>query len=295
MQKGKSFRKKLADRQEEVASLACIGLDPLPEKLPKCIIEFGYEWEKIAYWMCRIVDATAPYASMFKPQRAHYEAIWDGELALRKVVRHIHLEHPKIPIFLDCKRGDIGRTQNRYRVAQFELDGVDGVNFSPYMGKDCMSSLFDPEYPDRAIVGLCYTSNPDAREIQDVRMESGDLYWEFIAKKIHEWAFKIGINENAGLVMAAAHEKPKDSGTIFSRHLSRGRELVGNDLWFLIPGIGTQGGFVEETVRSAYIGNGSIAINSSSGIIFASSGEDYAEAARAKAKELRDQIRQCKD
>lgn len=287
----KSFREKLADRQESVGSLVCVGLDPLPEKLPKCIVGFKYEWQKIAHWMCRIVDATAPYASMFKPQRAHYEAIKGGELVLRKLVRHIHSKYPKIPVFLDCKRGDIGRTQGRYRVGQFELDGVDGMNFSPYMGKDCMSALFDAEYPGRAIVGLCYTSNPAAREVQDVRMEFGDLYWEFIAKKIHEWAFTIGINENAGLVMAAAHEKPKGSGKIFSRHLSRGRELVGNDLWFLIPGIGTQGGFVEETVRNAHIGGGSIAINSSSGIDFASSGEDYAEAAGSKAKELRNQIR----
>lgn len=287
----RSFREKLAERQESVDSLLCVGLDPLPEKLPECIIGFEHEWQKIAHWMCRIVDETAPYVSMFKPQRAHYEAIDGGELALRKLVRYIHSEHPNIPVFLDCKRGDIGRTQGRYRVGQFELDGVDGMNFSPYMGKDCMSALYDSEHPGRAIVGLCYTSNPAAREVQDIRMESGDLYWEFIAKKIHEWAFTIGINENAGLVMAAAHEKPKGSGEIFSRHLSRGRELVGNDLWFLIPGIGTQGGFVEETVRKAYVERGSIAINSSSDIDFAGSGEDYAEAAGVKARELRDQIR----
>lgn len=291
MTKEKSFRIKLADRQEAVDSLVCVGLDPLPEKLPKCIVGFKHEWQKIAHWMCRIVDATAPYASMFKPQRAHYEAIKGGEMVLRKLVRHIHSEHPEIPVFLDCKRGDIGRTQGRYRVGQFELDGVDGMNFSPYMGRDCMSALYDSEHSGRAIVGLCYTSNPAAREVQDVRLESSDLYWEFIAKKIHEWAFDIGVNENAGLVMAAAYEKSKGSGEIFSRHLSRGRELVGNDLWFLIPGIGKQLGFVKETVRDAHTGSGSIAINSSSEIDFASSDEDYAEAAGKKAKELRDQIR----
>ncbi len=291
MEYEKSFRVKLFDRQRAVDSLVCVGLDPLLEKLPECIIGFEYDWQKIAHWMCKIVDATAPYASMFKPQRAHYEAIKGGELALRKLVQHIHSNHPDIPVFLDCKRGDIGRTQGRYRIGQFELDGVDGMNFSPYMGKDCMSALFDSEHLGRAIVGLCYTSNPAAREVQDVRLESGDQYWEFIAKKIHKWAFTIGINDNAGLVMAAAYEQSKGSGKIFSYHLSRGRQLVGNDLWFLIPGIGTQGGFVEETVRNAYTGSGSIAINSSSDIDFASAGEDYAEAAGEKAKELRDQIR----
>jgi orotidine-5'-phosphate decarboxylase len=282
----------LTDRQDAVNSLVCGGLDPLPEKMPTCIDGFKYEWQRIAYWMCRIADAIAPYVSMFKPQRAHYEAITGGELALRRIVRHIQHEHPRIPIFLDCKRGDIGGTQTRYRIAQFELDGVDGMNFAPYMGKDCMSALYDPKHPGRAIVGLCYTSNPAAREIQDIRVETGDFFWEFIAKKIHGWAYTIGVNENAGLVMAAAHEKPTINGEeIFSYHLRRVRELVGNDLWFLIPGIGTQGGFVEETVQTAYVGSGSIAINSSSGIIFASSEEDYAEAAGAKAKALRDQIR----
>lgn len=292
MTKEIGFREKLAARQESVDSLLCVGLDPLPEKMPQCINYFGYEFEdKTVHWMCGIVKATAPYASMFKPQRAHYEAMEGGEMILRRIVRYIHIQYPEIPVFLDCKRGDIGRTQERYRIAQFDLDGVDGMNFSPYMGKDCMSALFDPKHPGRAIVGLCYTSNSSAREVQDIRLESFDHYWEFVANKIHLWAFQIGINENAGLVMAAAHEKPKGSGKIYIYHLTRTRQLVGNDLWFLIPGIGTQGGFLRETVRNAYADRGSIAVNSSSDIDFASSGEDFREAAAAKAKELRDQIR----
>lgn len=293
MAKEMGFREKLAIRQETVGSLLCVGLDPLPEKMPRCINYFGHELaDEIVHWMCEIVKATAPYASMFKPQRAHYEALDDGEMILRRIVRHIHVRYPGIPVFLDCKRGDISRTQERYRIAQFELDGVDGMNFSPYMGKDCMSALFDPKHPGRAIVGLCYTSNPSAREMQNVTLfHSGDFYWEFVARKIRKWAFEIGINENAGLVMAAAYEMPKGSGNIYTHHLSSARQLVGNDLWFLIPGIGTQGGFIRETVRNAYTGPGSIAINSSSGIIFASSGEDFREAAATKAKELRDQIR----
>lgn len=286
------FRQKLTDRQQKVNSLVCVGLDPLLEKLPPSIVGFEHDWEKVAHWMCRIVDETAPSASMFKPQRAHYEAIPNGEKALRKIVRHIHHEHEDIPVFLDCKRGDIERTQERYRIAQFELDGVDGMNFSPYMGKDCMQSLVDSNNLGRAIVGLCYTSNSSAREVQDVRLSSGDLYWEFIAKTILEWAKALNIIADAGLVMAAAHELPKGSGNIFSFHLERVRELVGDKLWFLIPGIGTQGGFIEETVRASLSGPGSVAINSSSGIIFASSKEDYAEAAATKANELCKQIRE---
>jgi orotidine-5'-phosphate decarboxylase len=167
------------------------------------------------------------------------------------------------------------------------------MNFSPYMGKDCMASLVDESNPGRAIVGLCYTSNPAAREVQDVKLEDGMLYWEFMAKTILSWAEDLGISEDAGLVMAAAFENPKGSGRIYSKHLSRVREIVGEKLWFLIPGIGTQGGFVEETVKASFYGEGSIAINSSSGIIFASSGEDYAEKSAYEAKKLRDQIREA--
>lgn len=289
------FRKMLTERQKKVNSLVCVGLDPLPEKLPEYIKGgFGTEkWKEVVLWITDIVDATAPYASMFKPQKAHYEAMENGNKILQNVVWYIHKFHPSIPVFLDCKRGDIGRTQQRYRIAHFEIDGVDGMNFSPYMGKDCMEYLFDKSNPGRAIVGLCYTSNPSARETQDVVLNDGRFYWEFIAETIQKWAFDIGINENAGLVMAAAYENPKGSGEIFSQHLSRCRKIVENNLWFLIPGIGTQGGFVEETVKSAFTGSGSIAINSSSAIIFASDGEDFARAAAKKAKELRDQIREA--
>ncbi|HMB65558.1 MAG TPA: hypothetical protein VKO42_01670, partial [Patescibacteria group bacterium] len=179
--------------------------------------------------------------------------------------------------------------------AQFDIDGAEGINFNPYMGEGCMQSLVDEKNPGRAIVGLCYTSNPSARQVQDVKLESEELYWEFMAQNILNWAEELGITDDAGLVMAAAHEKPKGSGKIYSHHLSRVREIVGDKLWFLIPGIGipgigTQGSFIEETVKTAYSGPGTIAINSSSGIIFASSGDDYAEAAGKEAQKLSSQI-----
>ena len=298
--KEKAFRQMLKERQEKIGSLVCVGLDPLPEKLPDCYTKRmdGDDMDSaIELWLRDIVDATAPFASMFKPQKAHYEALWDGYYTLRFIVKYIHDKYPDIPVFLDCKRGDIGRTQKQYRIAHFEIDGVDGMNFSPYMGKDCMEHLIDKKHPGRAIVGLCYTSNSSARETQDVQLFNGRFngrryYWEFIAEKTLKWAEELGIIDNAGLVMAAAHEHPKGSGKIFSNHLFLVRKIVGDKLWFLIPGIGTQGGFIEETVKASYVGPGSIAINSSSGITFASQGGDFAEAAAQKAKELRDQINQ---
>lgn len=286
-----AFRQRLLLRQKDVNSLVCVGLDPLREKMPVNIKKrmwFSHDWKRVAQWMIDIVDTTAPFASMYKLQKAHYEAFRGGNKALRAIIAYIHNFHPNIPVFLDCKRGDIGRTQQCYRIAHFEIDDADGMNFSPYMGSTCMSSLYDSRYPGKAIVGLCYTSNPEAREVQDVKLADGRLYWQFMAEKILCWSREIGVNENAGLVMAAAHMK---DGEIFSYHLTSGRKIVGEDLWFLIPGIGTQEGFVKETVQASYAGPGSIVINSSSGIIFASSADDYAIAAAAKAEELCDQIR----
>lgn len=289
-----NFREMLAKRQKKINSLVCVGLDPLVEKLPNCYaerIDKGYLNSAVELWLRDIVNATASFASMFKPQKAHYEALRDGHNTLRFIVDYIHHKYPDIPVFLDCKRGDIGRTQQRYRVAHFEIDGVDGMNFSPYMGKDCMEHLVDKKYPGRAIVGLCYTSNPSAREVQDMIIATNnEPYWLYIAHLTLKWAEDLGIVENAGLVMAAAHEYPKKSGRIFSDHLKICRKIIGDKLWFLIPGIGTQGGFIEETVKASYVGPGSIAINSSSGITFASQGDDFAEAAAHKARKLRDQI-----
>ncbi|MCX6719861.1 MAG: orotidine-5'-phosphate decarboxylase [Candidatus Staskawiczbacteria bacterium] len=283
------FRAKLAKRQSEVKTLVCVGLDPLEEKIPACIPGVSTS-KRTEFWMEDIVKATAPFASMYKPQSAHWEAIPGGFYALAKTIRYIHSYWPDIPVFLDCKRGDIARTQQQYRRAHFDIQGADGMNFSPYMGKDCMSALVDKDAPGRALVGLCYTSNPDARQVQDAVMVDGMSSWERYAEWILQWAEELGVVEDAGLVMAAAYEKPKKSGNVYSDHLTRCRRIVGDKLWFLIPGVGAQGGFIAETVRTAYAGPGSIAINSSSEIDFASSGKDFAEAAAQKAEELRDKI-----
>jgi orotidine-5'-phosphate decarboxylase len=290
----KGFRQRVATRQKAINSLLCVGLDPLPEKMPAGVIKPGAPLN-LAYnvlnWMEKIVDATAPSASMFKPQRAHWEALPDGTQALRNLIMYIHARHPDIPIFLDCKRGDIDRTQQQYQIAHFDGDFADGMNFSPYMGKDCLEFLVNKDHPERALVGLCYTSNPAARQVQDAVLQNGQPYWEFIAQCILQWATDLGVAENAGLVMAAAYENPKGSGQIFSDHLRRAREITSDKLWYLIPGYGTQGGFLAETINAAFAGYGSIAINSSSGIIFASQGEDFAEAAAAKAQEAHEQMR----
>jgi orotidine-5'-phosphate decarboxylase len=278
------FRERLKARQESANSLVCVGLDPLIEKLPAEYRGLD-KGNAIRLWMSDVVNATAKYASMFKPQRAHWEAVRGGAEALSSVVEYIRTHYPDIPIFLDCKRGDIDRTQKQYSYAHFELDGVDGMNYNGYMGKDTLRSLVDPRWPGRALVGLGRTSNPEAWEVQDRLLTDGRLVWEAMVQDILNWSTEFGVLENAGVVMGAAHADNRIGrrGMIYSEHLARARTNVGNKLWFLIPGIGTQGGFIEETVLAAYTGSGSIAINSSSGIIFS---EDPA----AEARKLRDQI-----
>lgn len=296
------FREKLAERQRKTGSLLCLGLDPLPEKIPVAVHERverhfspailkqrGQLAVETFSWMYKTACAGAPHASMFKPQSGYWEAIPGGQEALGLLIAALHESFPDIPILLDCKRGDISRTQERYRVAHLEHQGADGMNFTPYMGKDTLSALVDKDDPGKAIVGVCYTSNPDARQIQDALMADGRPLWEHVAEWILQWAEESGVVNDAGLVMAAAY-KPKGSDKIYSEHLRRCREIVGDKLWFLIPGIGAQGGFVEETVLASYRGPGTIAVNSSSEICMASSGDDYEEAAAKKAEELRDSL-----
>ena len=283
-----NFREKLRKRQEKTKSLVCVGLDPDPEKMPPCLITKSpfnaHLATDVAIWMIKIVDATAPYVAMYKLQRAYWEAIPGGTVAMQMVISYIKLNYPDIVPFVDCKRGDIDRTQKCYKVAQIDIDGAEGMNFSPYMGKDCMEFLVDEDNNTSALVGLCYTSNPQAREMQDPILADGRPYWEFVAAATLKWSEELGVTENAGLVMAAAYEFPKKSGQIYSAHLKRCREIVGDKLWFLIPGVGTQGGYIKETVKTAFCGYGSMVISNSSKIIFASRGTDYAEAAAAQAR-----------
>lgn len=289
----RSFRALLTQRQIVVSSRVCVGLDPVLEKLPEHIrASCASSWQAVYHWMADIVDATAPYASMFKPQHAYWESFDGGIRALRLLITHIHLKHPGIPVFMDCKRGDIDRTQEQYGVAHFLLEEADGMNYNGYMGSDTLKALAKFGQEGRALVGLGRTSNPSAWKIQDQQLVNGLRVWEQMARYILDWSRDFGVIESAGIVMGAAHKDPLSQDRVYSDHLVRGREIYSDELWNLIPGIGTQKGFVEQTVLAADRGPGSIAINNSSAIIFASNGRDFAEAAANKAKEMRDEINQ---
>lgn len=284
------FRERLEKRQKEINSLLCVGLDPLLSKIPQCLLsEYDTQIQALTKQMIDIVFETESLALAFKLQSASFESIRGGRDVMQKLIKIIR--ELNVPVIVDCKRGEIKKSQERYGVAHFELDGADAITFNPYLGSFCLTALVDVGGIDKGCIGLCYTSDPGSREVQDIICYDGRPYWQHMAEKILQWSHNIE-SKNVGIVMAAAHKKvQKELTYIFYKHLIEARKIVEDKLWFLIPGIGEQEGIVKETIESAYCGAGSIAVNSSSGIIFAGSDSDYAQAAANKAEELRDEMR----
>ena len=265
------FIHKLRARWQQADSLVCVGLDPDPAKFPDAFVDD----ENALFSFCRdIVDATAPYACAFKPQIAYFAAHNGGEAALQRLVAHINGAHPDVPVILDAKRGDIGSTAAQYAVEAFERYGADAVTLNPYMGRDSADPFL--QYNDRGCVFLCHTSNPGARDFQELDVDGEPLYQRIARTIAGEW----NADGNCALVV----------GATFPEELKVIRGIVG-DMPLLIPGIGAQGGDIEAVVRNGRTADGTgLVINSSRGILYASSGAGYAEAAADAARDLRDAI-----
>jgi orotidine-5'-phosphate decarboxylase len=271
-----NFIEMLGQRWQEADSLVCVGLDPEPAKFPA---RFAGDPDAVFAFCRDIADATAQYACCFKPQIAHFAAL-AAEDALQRLVAHVHAAHPGIPVILDAKRGDIGSTAAHYAGEAFDRYGADAVTLNPYMGRDSAQPFLDRG--DRGCVFLCHTSNPGAGDFQEL-VVAGDgggagrpLYQHVAATIARDW----NGNGNCALVV----------GATFPEELQVIRGMVG-DLPLLVPGIGAQGGDVEATVRNGRTTDGTgLMVNSSRGILYASRGADYAEAAAAAARDLRDAI-----
>jgi orotidine-5'-phosphate decarboxylase len=270
------FMQALRDRWSKVDSLLCVGLDPDPAKVPDA---FARDDDALFAFCRDIADATAEFACAFKPQIAYFAAHAGGEHALQRLVAHIHAAHPGIPVLLDAKRGDIGSTAAQYAAEAFDRYDADAVTLNPYMGRDSAQPFLDRA--DRGCVFHCHTSNPGARDFQEL-VVAGDggaarpLYQHVAAAIARDW----NGNGNCALVV----------GATFPEELQVIRGIVG-ELPLLIPGIGAQGGDVEAVVRNGKTADGTgLMINSSRGILYASRGADYAEAAAAAARSLRDEI-----
>ncbi|MBI4098136.1 MAG: orotidine-5'-phosphate decarboxylase [Candidatus Levybacteria bacterium] len=255
----------------------CIGLDPTPEKLP-AVIKKQYRTidEQFFQFNKAIIDLTYDLVCAYKPQVAHYEEA--GELGWRALIktRTYLLKHfPQIPVILDAKRADIGSTNDSYVKAIFDNMKFDAVTVHPYLGREALQPFLKRK--EKGIIVLVRTSNPGAGEFQDIKNKKGEPLYLTVAKNV---AMSWNVNGNCALVVGATYPK----------ELAQIRKAVG-DIPILIPGIGVQGGNVEETVKAGRDSkNQGIIIHSSRSIIFASSDVDFADAARQKTKELSDQI-----
>ena len=266
----RSFIDRLQDRWLHADTLVCVGLDPEPAKFPA---RFAHDPDAIFNFCRDIIDATAPYVCAFKPQIAHFAAA-HAEEALRMLIMHIGFRYPGIPVILDSKRGDIGSTAQHYASEAFERYAADAVTVNPYLGRDSVQPFLDRA--DKGVVILCRTSNPGAGDLQDMVVGGRPLYQHVAEKIAREW----NDNGNCALVV----------GATWPDQLREVRALVGN-VPFLVPGIGAQGGDVEAVVRNAKTADGTgLIVSSSRAILYASNGDDYAEAAANAARVLRDEI-----
>ena len=270
------FLDRVQAAMEHNNTLLCVGLDPAPERFPAV---FAGREQAIFEFNRAIIDATADLVCAYKPQAAYYHARGaEDQLAL--TIDYIRTHYPNIPVILDSKRGDIGSTASQYAIEAFERYQADAVTVNPYMGVDTIEPF--SRYKDKATVVLCRTSNPGAAAIQNlsVQQASGEnaRLYEVIARMCYQW------NEHNNILLVVGATNPAE--------LKRIREITG-DMTFLVPGLGAQGGDVAATVKNGLNSAGKgIIVNSSRGIIYAGNGDDFAEAARQAAIELRDQVNQ---
>jgi orotidine-5'-phosphate decarboxylase len=276
------FYEKLRQRWIE-GKFVCVGLDTDSTKIPNCATLLATSSQKqgdqILSFNRHIIDATKDYACAFKPNIAFYGDQIPHIEALRETIKYAHIAAPDIPVILDAKRGDIGNTNLGYIKEVFEYFDADAVTISPYLGKEAYTPFLSQK--DKGIIVLVKTSNPGSGEFQDLILKSGEPLYLHIARQI---AVVWNENQNVAIVV----------GATYPEELAEVRE-VAPDLPILIPGIGAQGGELENTVKNGLDKNGhGIIVNSSRGIIFASSGDDFAEAAGAEAKKLNDAINEIR-
>lgn len=271
-----NFFTKLQDAVAQNESLVCVGLDPVPAQMPARYGGRGDSpMEDLLAWNRAIIEETADLVCVYKPNMAFYEAL--GLPGLELLRKTLDLIPVHIPVLLDAKRGDIDSTAAAYAAACFDHWGVDAVTLSPYLGRDSVDPF--AAYADKGIFVLCHTSNPGAGEFQDLEIsdwrqldrEPNQPLYIRVAQTATRWA------ENVGLVV----------GATFPEAIADVRRVAPN-AWFLIPGIGAQGGDLESTVAAGLRIDGSgILINASRSVGRADSHRDAAMALRDAINQVR--------
>lgn len=266
-----SFQKLLATRERDVDSLVCVGLDPVIEKLPA---GFAASADGVADFCIEIVNATKDLVSSYKPNLPFYLRLGDNGLnALRRVREAIPAD---IPMVLDCKVNDLGDTAQAWVSTAFDFLAADAIVVAPYMGEDALAPYFNRE--GKGVIVLVKTSNPGSGDLQDLILQNGEPLYLHVAERCRAW--NQDYPADIGMVV----------GATWPEQLQAIRDLCPDQV-ILLPGLGAQGGDVQASVRAGVdTQGGSLMCSSSRGILYASSGKDFAEAARSQAMQLRDEI-----
>lgn len=270
-------RQELIDNIRRKQSFLCVGLDTDMEKLPQHLLS---EADPIFAFNKAIIDATAPYCVAYKPNLAFYEAAGvKGLMAFEKTVKYLKQNYPDQFIIADAKRGDIGNTSKMYARTFFREYDVDALTVAPYMGQDSVTPFIEG-YDEKWVILLALTSNKGSMDFQLTEDKQGERLFEKVIRKSQEW----GGDENMMYVVGATR------GELF-RDIRR----VAPNAFLLVPGVGAQGGSLEEVCRYGMIADCGLLVNSSRAIIYADGTERFALVAAEKAKEMADQMRALLD
>ena len=249
----------------------CVGLDTDISKIPE---HLKNETDPIFAFNKAIIDATAPYCVAYKPNLAFYESYGlKGMMAFEKTIQYLKDHYPTHFIIADAKRGDIGNTSKMYARTFFEEYDFDSVTVAPYMGEDSVKPFL--EYNGKWVILLALTSNKGSHDFQLTEDQSGERLFEKVLKKSQEW----GTPENLMYVVGATQGRMfEDIRRIAPEH------------FLLVPGVGAQGGSLQEVCKYGMTKDCGLLVNSSRGIIYAGKGTDFAEAAAQKAREMREEM-----
>ena len=265
-------REKLIEQIKLKKSFLCVGLDPDVTKIPKHIIED--DEDTIYLFNKLIIDATAPYCVAFKPNTAFYEAYGvSGFESLEKTIKYIKLNYPDHFLIADAKRGDIGNTSTMYAKAFFNRLNADAITIAPYMGKDSVKPFLEFENKWAIVLGL--TSNEGASDFQQLIINNKALYLKVI-ETCANWG-----NENNMMFVIGATK---------ASMLTEIRQLIPNH-FLLVPGVGAQGGSLEEVCKYGLNKDIGLLINLSRNIIYAGNNKNFDELAGIEAKKINDQVK----
>jgi orotidine-5'-phosphate decarboxylase len=264
-------REQLFENIKRKRSFLCVGLDTDVKKIPAHLLN---DEDPIFSFNKAIIDATAPYCVAYKPNLAFYECFGlKGWIAFEKTVEYIKTNYPDQFIIADAKRGDIGNTSAMYARCFFEEMDIDSLTVAPYMGEDSVTPFL--QYEGKWVILLALTSNKGSHDFQLTQDAEGERLFEKVLRTSQKWAS----DEQMMYVVGATQ------GQMFEDI----RKVAPNH-FLLVPGVGAQGGSLQEVCKYGMTKDCGLLVNSSRGIIYASNGEDFAEVAAQKAKELQEQM-----